>query len=128
MARILVAEDEQTVRELVQRALTQDGHEVEVAVDGALALEKLASAAPFDLLLSDIRMPVMDGIALALTVARDFPKLGIVLMTGYAGERDRALGIDELVQDIVLKPFSLGDLKQRLRHALAARAETLASA
>jgi two-component system cell cycle response regulator CpdR len=127
MARILVAEDEQTVRELVQRALTQDGHEVEVAVDGALALEKLASA-PFDLLLSDIRMPVMDGIALALTVARDFPKLGIVLMTGYAGERDRALGIDELVQDIVLKPFSLSDLKQRLRHALAARAETLASA
>jgi two-component system cell cycle response regulator CpdR len=100
MARILVAEDEQTVRELVQRALTQDGHEVEVAVDGALAL----------------------------TVARDFPKLGIVLMTGYAGERDRALGIDELVQDIVLKPFSLSDLKQRLRHALAARAETLASA
>jgi CheY-like chemotaxis protein len=128
MARILVAEDEQTVRELVQRALTQDGHEVEVAADGALALEKLASAEPFDLLLSDIRMPVMDGIALALTVARDFPKLAIVLMTGYAGERDRALGIDTLVQDIVLKPFSLIDLKQRLRHTLVMRAETLATA
>jgi len=128
MARILVAEDEETVRELVQRALTQDGHEVEVAADGALALEKLANAEPFDLLLSDIRMPVMDGIALALTVARDFPKLAIVLMTGYAGERDRALGIDTLVQDIVLKPFSLSDLKQRLRHTLAVRAETLVTA
>jgi two-component system cell cycle response regulator CpdR len=128
MARILVAEDEQTVRELVQRALTQDGHEVEVAADGALALEKLASAEPFDLLLSDIRMPVMDGIALALNVARDFPKLAIVLMTGYAGERDRALGIDTLVQDIVLKPFSLTDLKQRLRHTLAERAGTPATA
>ena len=65
-------------------------------------------------------------IALALSAARDFPRVAIVLMTGYAGERDRALGIDELVHDIVLKPFSLSDLKQRLRDALAARAERLA--
>lgn len=128
MARILVAEDEETVRELVTRALTQDGHEVEAVADGAAALEKLAASEPFELLLSDIRMPVMDGIALALSAARDFPRVAIVLMTGYAGERDRALGIDELVHDIVLKPFSLSDLKQRLRDALAARAERLAPA
>ena len=126
MARILVAEDEETVRELVTRALTQDGHEVEAVADGAAALEKLAASEPFELLLSDIRMPVMDGIALALSAARDFPRVTIVLMTGYAGERDRALGIDELVHDIVLKPFSLSDLKQRLRDALAVRAERLA--
>src|SRR5690606_16749809 len=126
MARILVAEDEQTVRELVTRALTQDGHEVEAVPDGAAALERLAAAEPFELLLSDIRMPVMDGIALALSAARDFPQVAIILMTGYAGERDRALGIDELVHDIVLKPFSLSDLRQRLRDALAARAERLA--
>ena len=126
MARILVAEDEETVRELVTRALTQDGHEVEAVAEGAAALEKLAASEPFELLLSDIRMPVMDGIALALSAARDFPRVTIVLMTGYAGERDRALGIDELVHDIVLKPFSLSDLKQRLRDALAARAERLA--
>jgi len=128
MARILVAEDEQTVRELVTRALTQDGHEVEAVPDGAAALEKLAASEPFELLLSDIRMPVMDGIALALSAARDFPQVAIVLMTGYAGERDRALGIDQLVHDIVLKPFSLSDLKQRLRDALTARAERLALA
>jgi CheY-like chemotaxis protein len=128
MARILVAEDEQTVRELVTRALTQDGHVVEAVPDGAAALEKLAVADPFELLLSDIRMPIMDGIALAMSAARDFPQVAIVLMTGYAGERDRALGIDELVHDIVLKPFSLSDLKQRLREALEARAERLAIA
>lgn len=126
MARILVAEDEQTVRELVTRALAQDGHDVEAVPDGAAALEKLAAAEPFELLLSDIRMPVMDGIALAMSAARDYPQVAIVLMTGYAGERDRALGIDELVQDIVLKPFSLSDLRQRLRDALATRAERLA--
>jgi two-component system cell cycle response regulator CpdR len=128
MARILVAEDEQTVRELVARALTQDGHEVEAVPDGAAALEMLAVAKPFELLLSDIRMPIMDGITLAMSAARDFPQVAIVLMTGYAGERDRALGIDELVHDIVLKPFSLSDLKQRLREALDARAERLAIA
>jgi CheY-like chemotaxis protein len=122
MARLLIAEDEQPVRELLLRALTQDGHEVDTAPDGAAALEQLSGAKTFDRLLSDIRMPIMDGIALALAAARDHPDLAIVLMTGYAGERDRAQGIDTLVHDIVLKPFALTDLKQRLKKALADRA------
>lgn len=118
MPRLLIAEDEQPVRELLSRVLKQDGYDVQVAPDGAAALEMLSMAEPFDLLLSDIRMPIMDGIALALSAARDYPRLVIVLMTGYAGERDRAQGIDTLVRDIVLKPFALADLKQRLRAAL----------
>jgi CheY-like chemotaxis protein len=121
MARVLIAEDEQPVRDLLLRALAQDGHEVEGAPDGAAALEQLSASSAFDLLLSDIRMPIMDGIALALAAARDHPFLSIVLMTGYAGERDRAQGIETLVHDIVLKPFALSDLKQTLRKALAAR-------
>lgn len=123
MARVLIAEDEQPVRELVSRALTQDGHEVETAPDGAAALDMLAADKPFDLLLSDIRMPIMDGIALALATARDHPDVAIVLMTGYAGERDRAQGIDSLARDIVLKPFALADLKARLRRVLAEKAQ-----
>lgn len=121
MARVLIAEDEQPVRELLLRALAQDGHEVEAAPDGAAALEHLSTLGKFDLLLSDIRMPIMDGIALALAAARDYPGLAIVLMTGYAGERDRAQGIETLVHDIILKPFALSDLKQTLRTALAAQ-------
>jgi CheY-like chemotaxis protein len=121
MARVLIAEDEQPVRELLARALTQDGHEVETAPDGAAALEQLSIKAPFDLLLTDIRMPVMDGIALALAAARDHPDLAIVLMTGYAGERQRAHGLDALIHDVVLKPFSLTEIKDALRGALAAR-------
>lgn len=121
MARVLIAEDEQPVRELLVRALSQDGHEVEAAADGAAALEMLSGSAHFDLLLSDIRMPIMDGIALALAASRDHPDLVIVLMTGYAGERDRAQGIETLVHDIVLKPFALADLKQALKAALANR-------
>jgi CheY-like chemotaxis protein len=126
MARLLIAEDEQPVRDLLARALSQDGHEVEVAADGAAALERLSAAAPFDLLLTDIRMPIMDGIALALAAARDHPDLAIVLMTGYAGERERAQGLDMLVHDVVLKPFSLADMKQRLAGALGYRARQLA--
>lgn len=128
MARILIAEDEQPVRDLLARALTMDGHEVESAPDGAAALDQLADAGPFDLLLTDIRMPIMDGIALALAAARNDPNLAIVLMTGYAGERERAQGLDALVHDIVLKPFSLSDMKQALAAALAVRTERAASA
>jgi CheY-like chemotaxis protein len=128
MARLLIAEDEQPVRDLLLRALAQDGHEVETAPDGAAALERLSGSKTFDLLLSDIRMPIMDGIALALAAARDHPDLAIVLMTGYAGERDRAHGIDSLVHDIVLKPFALTDLKQRLKKALDEREQRLSPA
>lgn len=125
MARVLIAEDETPVRELLTRALAMDGHEVESAPDGAVALERLAEG-PFDLLLTDIRMPIMDGIALALAAARDHPSLVIVLMTGYAGERERAKGLDALVHDVVLKPFSLAEIKQALRAALADRTPRLA--
>jgi CheY-like chemotaxis protein len=125
MARLLIAEDEQPVRELLTRALSLDGHEVQGAQDGAAALELLATAGPFDLLLADIRMPVMDGIALALVAARDYPDLVIVLMTGYAAERERAHGLDRLVHDVVLKPFSLVVMKQTLAKALATRSTAL---
>src|SRR3954451_1990237 len=108
MARILVAEDEEAMRSLVARALVQDGHQVTTANDGAEALDVLGRAAhPFDLLLTDIRMPVMDGIALALATARDHPEIPILLMTGYADQRERASGLDALIQDVISKPFTL---------------------
>src|SRR6202051_3470014 len=93
MARILIAEDEEALRGFVVRALTQDGHEVFAAPDGAEALDVLTrNGGRFDLLLADIKMPVMDGIALALAVARDDPDLVILLMTGFADQRERASG------------------------------------
>src|SRR5262244_3996785 len=122
MARILVAEDEEGLRSLVARALALDGHEVITANDGAEALEVLTrTEGAFDLLLTDIRMPVMDGIALALAVARDYPELTILLMTGYADQRERAHGLDALIHDVVAKPFSLGDIRKTVNEALVAR-------
>ena len=122
MARILIAEDEESLRKLVARALTQDGHEVLACADGGEALDTLTRKnGRFDLLLTDIRMPVMDGIALALAASRDYPELTIVLMTGYADQRERAHGLEALIRDIVTKPFTLGEIRDVVKGALTAR-------
>jgi two-component system cell cycle response regulator CpdR len=121
MARILIAEDEEGLRSLVARALSQDGHTVTTANDGAEALDLLArEQGAFELLLTDIRMPIMDGIALALAAARDHPKVAILLMTGYADQRERASGLEALIHDVITKPFSLATIRTAVRDAVAA--------
>ncbi len=122
MARILIAEDDDQVRGMVARALTEDGHATTAAGDGAEALDKLERAnGGFDLLLTDIKMPVMDGIALALAAARNHPELVILLMTGFADQRERAHGLDALIHDVIAKPFSLDQIKGTVKEALIAR-------
>ena len=119
MARILIAEDEDGVRTLVRRALVEDGHEVMTAADGAEAFDTLQrEGGRFDLLLTDIKMPVMDGVALALAATRDFPVLPILLMTGYADQRERASGLEALIRDVVAKPFTLAQIKTAVAAAL----------
>ena len=122
MARILIAEDEESLRCLIARALMQDGHEVTAKADGGEALECLTrEKGRFDLLLTDIRMPVMDGIALALAAGRDYPMLKILLMTGYADQRERAHGLSALIHDVITKPFSLPDIRGVVNGALTMR-------
>ncbi|MGL5736127.1 MAG: response regulator [Beijerinckiaceae bacterium] len=121
MMTILIVDDEEPVREFVRRALEMDGHKTETAADGAEALDILtARDGAFDLLLTDIKMPLMDGIALALAAARDFPDLKIMLMTGFADQRERARNLDVLVRDVLVKPFSLAELRARVKAVLAA--------
>ncbi len=122
MARILLAEDDDSVRAFVARALTHGGHEVMEAEDGGLASElMLEENGRFDLLLSDIKMPVMDGIALALNVAASWPQVTIVLMTGFADQRERAHGLDALIYDVIPKPFTLQQMLDKVADALAGR-------
>ncbi len=122
MPRVLIADDENSIRRLVARAIAMDGHATVTAEDGAEALEILGREdGAFDLLLTDIQMPVMDGIALALTAARDFPDLTILLMTGFAHQRERASGLDAIVHDVITKPFTVADLRTAVAGALAAR-------
>lgn len=119
MARILITEDEDSLRAFVARALRLDGHETVEAADGAEGLEALRGGR-FDLLLSDIRMPVMDGIELAHKAAASQPGLKILLMTGYAEQRERADDLMEKIVDVVSKPFSLPDIRTAVAKALAA--------
>ena len=123
MARILIAEDEESLRAMCARGLTLSGHEVMTACDGSEALDLLKrEGGRFDLLLTDIRMPIMDGIALALAAARDFPDLVILLMTGYADQRERAHGLDALIHDVIAKPFTLAVLRAAIDEALTVKA------
>jgi len=66
----------------------------------------------------------MDGIALALSVARDFPGLTILLMTGFADQRERAFGLDTLVSDVVSKPFTLSEIRAAVARTLAGASRT----
>jgi two-component system cell cycle response regulator CpdR len=118
VARILVAEDEAAVSAFVVRALSHRGHQVVAVGDGLAAVEKLG-AERFDLLLTDIVMPGLDGIALALKASRDYPQLRILLMTGYAAERQRAHNLEALVHRVIAKPFTLTEICDAVETALA---------
>jgi CheY-like chemotaxis protein len=116
----MIAEDEEPIRELLARSLAQDGHEVATAPNGAEALERISGPERYDLLLTDIQMPVMDGIALALAAVRDHHDLKVVLMTGYAHQRERARGLDALVREVVQKPFTMAEIRDVVNKTLAA--------
>ncbi|MEN0001361.1 MAG: response regulator [Pseudomonadota bacterium] len=121
MAHILVVDDDPSVRTFTARALSLDGHTILTADDGDVALERLIEEqGQFDLVLSDIRMPAMDGIEMAKCAVKDFPDMRILLMTGYADQRERAADISKIVIDVVSKPFSLVDIRSAVNSALVA--------
>ncbi len=119
MGRILIVEDDDSVRTFSARALAADGHAVDTAADGeeGLALIRTAGGA-YDLVLSDIRMPVMDGIEMARSVAAAFPHQRILLMTGYAEQRERAAELEGIVVGVVSKPFTLAEIRAQVAKAL----------
>jgi DNA-binding NtrC family response regulator len=118
MARILVVDDEATIREILFRRLTQWGHEV-VAVHGAEVALKELKKAPFQIVFSDVIMPVLDGVWLAKEIRERWPDTVIVAVSG-------AQEIDTVVKmrqhgaiDFVTKPIGREMLHQALERALA---------
>lgn len=123
MARVLLVDDDDAVRGFARRALELEGHAVTEAVDGQDALERLeADKAAFDVVVTDVQMPRLDGIALAEAVARVAPGLPLVLMTGYAAQRERADLLGDAVSQVLLKPFTLSDFKIAVEKAIEKRA------
>ncbi len=115
---ILVADDEPAVREFVERALNYAGYAVTAVPDGHAALKALQDK-EYDLLLTDIVMPELDGVALALKVSKDYPKTKILMMTGYANQRDRAHNLSFLANDIIAKPFTLDEICKKVNAVFA---------
>ena len=122
-SKVLLTEDDEAVRAFVRRALELDGHRVTTAEDGADSLAILErDPGAFDLLLTDVKMPRMDGIALAKRARTLSPKLIILLMTGFADQRERADELRGVVREVIPKPFTLPDLRRAVARALAAGA------
>lgn len=115
--RILVAEDNPSVREFVVRSLQGAGYAVTAVNDGQQALDVLVNER-FTVLVTDIVMPNVDGIALALKAVRLFPDLRIVMISGYAQERMRAHNLDALVHRVIAKPFSMEEITEAVKDAL----------
>lgn len=125
MARLLVVEDDESVRQLAARALQREGHQVEVACDGEEGLTRIVQAGgDYDLVVSDIRMPILDGIEMSRKAAARFPEIKIMLVTGYADQRERAYGLEQLIHDVIAKPFTLAQLQSAVNGALATRSRT----
>ncbi len=116
-ARVLVAEDNPSVREFIVRSLTGVGYDVTAVADGQQALDVLVEER-FGVLVTDIVMPNVDGIALALKAVRLFPDLRIVMISGYAQERMRAHNLDALVHRVIAKPFAMEEICGAVKDAL----------
>ena len=120
MAHILLADDDQATRDLVKRALESDGHTVDITQDGTEALETLTSdAASFDVLVSDVHMPGLDGIALARRAIESRPSLKLLLMSGFAEELERAQALKSPNLGVIMKPFTLEQVRAAVRALIA---------
>ena len=126
MARILIADDEENIRDVVQYALERDGYQVETAADGREALERIERGG-IDLLVLDVLMPELDGLSLCRMV-RERGQLPIIFLSSRGEEADRIVGLELGGDDYMTKPFSPRELSTRIKAVLrrthASAAET----
>jgi excisionase family DNA binding protein len=115
--RILVVDDEQAVRDLLAKTLTMADYDVDAAPDGASAIERLR-AVEYDLLITDLKMPGMDGLSVIREARRTAPDLPVIIITGYSTEASAIEAINLGVAGYLTKPF-------RLPRILAATARAL---
>ena len=120
---ILVVDDEPDLAAVLAEVLKRDGHEVGVATNGAMALEMLETH-PYDLLVSDVRMPVLDGEGLYLEVERRFPALrgGTIFLTGDVMGHEKQAFLERSGVPTIVKPCNLGELRRLVNQVLADRA------
>jgi len=113
MAKLLIADDEKNIREMIGKYAVHDGHEVVLASNGKEALD-LFEKEDFDLVILDVMMPEMDGYE-ALKKMKERRDVPCILLTALGQEYDRIYGFDIGAEDYVTKPFSLKELMMRIR-------------
>ena len=119
-ASILVVDDEESIRNILSRRLKAEGYYCEAAVDGAEALSK-ASKKSFDLVLADIKMPVMSGIELLSQMQTEHPDVSVLMITAVVDTKVAVEAMKMGAYDFVTKPFDLDDLNIRVKRALERR-------
>jgi two-component system, OmpR family, response regulator MprA len=115
--RILVVDDEPAVRTALERALRLEGYEVELAADGAEALQQLALKAP-DAVVLDVLMPNVDGLEVCRRLRAAGDRTPVLMLTARDAVGDRVRGLDAGADDYLVKPFALEELHARLRALL----------
>jgi DNA-binding response OmpR family regulator len=117
---ILVVEDDTRIARVVEQALAEAGHQVDVAYDGLDGLER-AESGSYDLVVLDVMLPEMDGLAVARDLRRQRVRTPILMLTARDAVADRVRGLDSGADDYLIKPFALEELLARVR-ALGRRA------
>jgi heavy metal response regulator len=117
--RILLVEDEERIAAFIRKGLKEELYAVDVACDGAEALD-IALAAEYDLIILDVRLPIRDGISVCRELRTQGNKTPIPMLTARDTVDDRVLGLDAGADDYLVKPFAFKELLARLR-ALARR-------
>ncbi len=123
MAKILVVDDDQGMREFLEIMLTQEGYGVSSASDAAKALTRCRKEA-FDLIITDLKMPKMDGIGFLREVKDLSPETMVILITAYASGETAVTAMQEGAYDYIEKDFAIDDLKRIIRDALAKKGIT----
>jgi putative two-component system response regulator len=121
-AKILVVDDEEQIAQLLAGILRSDGHDAEYVTDGETALERLRKGG-FDLLMTDIRMPKMDGMRLIREAKGVDPEVDALVMTAYASTDTAVSALRTGVSDYLSKPFGLEQVRESIGKALRAREE-----
>jgi DNA-binding NtrC family response regulator len=114
--RLLIIEDDTALAAILEEYLSESNYDIQVINDGSSAIE-LLSRQHFDVVLSDIMLPGVDGMTILKKVGGDFTRTIVILMTGYSGIDDALSAVKQGAYDFVSKPFQLPEIKIRLNNA-----------
>ena len=123
MPKILVVDDELSMREFLKILLTKEGYATETATDGEDALSKIENNS-FDLVISDIRMPGVGGLELLSTIKQSLPTLPFIMITAFASPEDAVQAMKHGAYDYITKPFKVDEIKSVISSAIESKKST----